>query len=92
MKVKDLMESLRAFEMTLKQRKRKKSITLKTIHEEEDSSDEDNDDELALLSKNFKKFLKKVGKSSKSCSLFPNTLKGKKFSKTYDFSNNEKRI
>ena len=58
-KFKDLMGSLHAFEMTLKQRKREKSIALKTVHEEEDSNEEDNDDELALLTKNFKKFLKK---------------------------------
>ena len=41
------------------------------MHEEEDSSEEDNDDELALLTKNFKNFLKKVGKSSKFGSSFP---------------------
>ena len=57
MKVEDLMGSLHTFEITLKQRKREKSIALKTVHEEEDSSEEDNDDELALLTKNFKKFL-----------------------------------
>ena len=62
MKVEDLMGSLRAFEMTLKQRKREKRIALKTMHEEEDFSEEDNNDELPLLKKNFKKFLKKVGK------------------------------
>ena len=53
MKVEDLMGSLRTFEMTLKQRKREKSISLKTVHEEEDSSKDDNDDELAMLTKNF---------------------------------------
>ena len=63
MKVEDLMGSLRAFEMTLKQRKSEKYIDLKTLHEEEDSSEEDNDDEHALLNKNFKIFLKKVDKS-----------------------------
>ena len=86
------MGSLRAFEMTLKQKKKKreKSIALKTMHEEEDSSEEDNDDELALLMKNFKKFLRKVGKSSKSSLSFPNTYKGKNSSKNLDFSNNKK--
>ena len=59
MTVKDLMGSLHAFDMTLNQRKREKSIALKIVHGEEDSSEEDNDDELALLMKNFKKFLKK---------------------------------
>ena len=63
MKVEDLMGSFHTFEITLKQRKREKSIALKTVHEEEDSSEEDNDDELALLTKNFKKFLENVGKS-----------------------------
>ena len=42
------------------------------MHKEEDSSEEDNDNELVLLTKNFKKFLKKVGKSSKSGLSFPN--------------------
>ena len=53
MKVEDLMGSLCAFEITLKQRKREKSIALKTMHEKEDSSEEGNEDELALLTKNF---------------------------------------
>ena len=78
--------------MTLKQRKREKSIALKTMHEEKDSSEEDNDDELALLTKNFKKFLKKVDKSSKSGSSFPNTFRGKSSSKNSYFLNNKKRI
>ena len=62
------------------------------MYKEEDSSEEDNDDELELLTKNFKKFLKKVGKLSKSGSLFPNTFKGKNSSKHSNFSNNKKRI
>ena len=49
------MGSLHAFEMNLKQRKREKSISLKTVHEEEDSGEEDNEDELALLTKILKK-------------------------------------
>ena len=92
MKVEDLMGSLHTFEMTLKQRKREKSIALKIMHEDEDSSEEDNDDELALLTKNLKKFLKKLGKSSKSGSSFPNAFKGKYSSKNSDFPNNKKRI
>ena len=62
------------------------------MHEEEDSSEDDSDDELALLTKNVKKFLKKVGKSSKSGSSFPKTFKGQNCSKNSDFSNNKKRI
>ena len=94
MKVEDLMGPLSAFEMTLSQRKREKSIALKTVHKEEDSSREDNEDELALLTKNFKKFLMKVAKSSKFGSSFPNMFKGKNFftPKNSDFSNNKKRI
>ena len=95
-KAENLMGSLRAFEMTLKQRKKKKekSIALKTIHEEEDSSEEDDEDELTLLTKNFKRFLKKVGKSSKSSPPFPKTFKAKNPSspKNFDFSSNKKRI
>ena len=59
---------------------------------EEDSSEEDNDDELELLTKNLKKFLKKVTKSSKSDSSFQKTFKGKNSSKNLDFSNNKKKI
>ena len=59
MKVEDLMGSHSAFEITLKQRKREKSIALKHVHEEEDTSEEDNDDKLALLTKNFKILEKK---------------------------------
>ena len=62
------------------------------MYKDEDSSEEDNDDELALLTKNFKKFLKKVGKSSKSGSSFSNMFKGKSSSKNSDFPNNKKRI
>ena len=95
-KVKHLMDSLHAFEMTLKQRKKKnkeKSIALKVMHEEEDSIEEDNEDELALLTKNFKFFFKKVGKSFKSGSSFSNAFKGKNSStpKNSIFPNNKKR-
>ena len=80
MKVEDVMESLHAFKMNLKQRKRKKSIAFKLVKEksEEENSDDNNDDELALLTKNVKKFLKKVDKSSKSDSSYSKTTKGKK--------------
>ena len=77
-KVEDLVGSLHTFEMNLKQRKKEKSIALKSVqekNEKEDFDDEDNDDELSLLIKNFKKFLKKVSKSSKSSSLYPKTFK-----------------
>ena len=47
------------------------------MHEEEHSSEEDDEDELALLTKNSKKFLKKVGKSSKFGHSFPKKSKGK---------------
>ena len=53
MKVNYLMGSFCEFEMTLKHRKKEKSITLKTMHKEEHFSEDDNDDELALLTKNF---------------------------------------
>ena len=87
MKVEDLMGSLRTFEMILKQRKNEKSIALKTMYEEKDSGEKDDEDKLALLTKNFKKFLKKVGNSSKSSPSFPKTFKGKNPSapKNFDF-------
>ena len=64
------------------------------MHKEANSGEEDNEDELALLTQNFKKFLKKVGKSSKSGSSFPNTFKGKNSltCKYFDFLNNKKII
>ena len=67
-------------------------MRMKTVHEEKDSSEEENDDELAQRTKNFKKFLKKMGKSSKSSSSLPNTFKGKNSSKNSNFSNNKKMI
>ena len=91
MKVEDSMGSLREFEMNLKQRKREKYITLKTVHEEEDYSDDYNNDELAQLTKNFRKFLKKVGKSSKFDFSFSITFIGKNSFRSSKFSNNKKR-
>ena len=41
MKVEHLIGSLRAFEMTLKQKKKEKSIAFKTMHKDEDFSDDD---------------------------------------------------
>ena len=78
----------------IKAKKKEKFIALKIVHEEEDSSEEDNEDELALLTKKFEKFFKKLGKSSKSGSSFSNTFKGKNSStpKNSVFPNNEKRI
>ena len=65
------------------------------VHGEEHSSEEDDDDdELVLLTKNFKKFLKKVDKPSKSSPSFPRMAKGKNpsVSKMFDFSNQKKGI
>ena len=94
MKVDNLMGSLRSFEITLKKINKDKPIALKIVHEEEHTSEKDDGDELVLLTKNFKKFLKKVGKPSKSSSSFPKTIKDKNPSvpKIFDFSNNKKRI
>ena len=64
------------------------------MHEEQHSSEESDEDELALLTKNFKKFMKKVSKSYKSGPSFPKMAKGKNLSapKKFDFSDNKKRI
>ena len=67
-------------------------MLLKIMHEEEESIEEDNEDEPTLLTKNIKKFLKKVGKSSKCDSPFLITFKGKNSSRNSYFSNNKKRI
>ena len=48
------MGFLCAFEMTLTQRKKKKSIAFKTMHKEEDSCDNYNEDELPYLLKILK--------------------------------------
>ena len=74
------MSSLRAFEMTLKQMKKEKFISFKTVHEDGDTNDDDNEDELALLTKNFLKFWKNAGKSSKFGRSFPKPFQGKKSS------------
>ena len=88
MKVDDLMSSLLAFEMNLKSRRKEKSIAFKTTQESvEPSNEENDDDELALLTKNFKKFLKNVGKNSKTNSSSTKNTKGKTFSKSVDSLN-----
>ena len=61
------------------------------MQEEEDFDEKNNDDELVLLTKNFKKFLKKVCKSPKFSSSFSNTFKGKNSSNTSYLSNNKKK-
>ena len=53
----------------------------------EPSNEENDDDELALLTKNFKKFLKNVGKNSKINSSSTKNTKGKTSSKSVDSSN-----
>ena len=47
------------------------------MHEEEHSIEEEDEDELTLLTKNIKKFLKKVGKSSKFGLSFTKVFKGR---------------
>ena len=59
------------FELSLRQKKKDKSIALKSTQEENIDIDED-DEDVALLTKNFNKFFKKMGKQSK---LAPNAIK-----------------
>lgn len=59
------MGSLCAFRMNLKKKKKEKTIAFKSAQEKAevvDSNEDDDGDELALLTKNFYKFLKKAGK------------------------------
>ena len=78
MKVEELMGSLRTFEMNLKQRKKEKSIALKATQDEIKSeegteAEEEEEDQIVFLTKNFNKYLKKMGKGSKA---FPKNAKG----------------
>ena len=87
MRVDELMGTHKTFELNLTQRKKEKSIALKTMQEAkiEDGNDQD-DDKYALLSKNFNKFFRKVGKQSKSALKALKSTKGKASSKpTYFF-------
>lgn len=61
--------------MNLKQKKKEKSIALKAVQEKEEDGQglEAKDDQLALLTKNFNKFLKNMGKQFKYS---PNFSKG----------------
>ena len=60
----ELMGSLQTFELNLRQKKKDKSIALKSTQDE--SLDlEENDNDVALLTKHFNKFLKKMEKRPK---------------------------
>ena len=77
MKVEELMGSLQTYEMNIKQRKKEKTIALKAASEPTDEEGEGESDELAFLTKNFSKFLKKMSKKSKP----DNSSKGKFYPK-----------
>ena len=59
MRIDELMCSLKTFELNLTQRKREKSIALKTVQEIKDESEKE-DDEYALYPKISINFLKNV--------------------------------
>lgn len=81
LKVEELMGSLKTFKMNLKQRK-DKLMALNAIQEELksmnlDESDDDSD-QLALLTKKFTKFMRKMGKQN---NVVPKSSKGNEVSK-----------
>lgn len=84
MKVEEFMGSLKTFELNLKQKKKEKSIAFKAGQNHLDSGGDD-DNEFALLNKNFYKFLKKMGKQYKSTLKGSNSTKGKNPSEHTDF-------
>ena len=67
-------------------------MLLKIVHEEEDPNEKDDEDEHSLFTKNFKKFLKKVGMSSMFGPSFRKMFKGKNPSapKNSNFPNNKR--
>ncbi|XP_062099439.1 uncharacterized protein LOC133805313 isoform X2 [Humulus lupulus] len=94
LKVEELMGSLRTFELNQNIRHQEKpidvndkSIALKSSKEKMESSDEEDDDEMILLSKNFKKFMRKIGNKK---NMFKSS-KGNNFSKPF-VSTNKKGI
>ena len=90
MRVEELMGSLRAFKMNWKQKIKEKTIAFKSAQEKvenEESHGDDKEDEIALLTKNFHKFLKKDGEETKSGVFGSKASKGKNSFKPLDFSN-----
>ena len=86
MKVEELIESLRTYELNLIQRKKFKFISLKPENENLNSvGEEDNNDQFAWLFNNFKNFLKKMETQSKSTKKSSSSSKGKNSSKPTDF-------
>ena len=84
------MGSFRAFEINLKQRKKEKTIAFRSTQEKakvRESHGDDEEDELALLTKNFHKFLKKAGKQTKYGVSGSKVSKGKNSFKPLYFSN-----
>ena len=85
----ELMGSLQTFELNLRQKKKDKSIALKSTQDE--SLDlEENDNDVALLTKHFNKFLKKMEKRPKESPKATKPPKGKNPFKPNVFANKNK--
>ncbi|XP_062094317.1 uncharacterized protein LOC133800375 [Humulus lupulus] len=89
MKVEELMGSLRTFELNQQIRQKgkpnalkEKSVALKSS-KKKDSDENDGEDEMALLTKNFQKYIKKIGNKKPTFK----SSKGNHFSKHFDNSN-----
>lgn len=86
MRVEELVDSLQTYELLLPHPKKGKSIALKTVKEEAEDSDDEkslNDEDLALLVKRFRKFLKpRKGNSRYKPSRFAKKSKGESFATT----------
>ena len=88
----DKLGSLQTFELNLRQKKKDKSISLKSKLDESLDPEEDDDDNVALLTKNFNKFLKKMGKRPKSALKETKPPKGKNPFKPNVFANKNKGV
>ena len=93
MKVEELMGSLQTFELNQQIRQKEKpsapkekSVALKSS-KIKDSEEDDGDDELALLTKNFQKYMKKIGNKRSSFK----SSKGNQFSRPFE-NNNKKGV
>ncbi|KAI3465123.1 hypothetical protein Pfo_021786 [Paulownia fortunei] len=98
MRLDELIGSLQTFQMNLKQNKREKEVALQVDVQTSHLTEEidDNDKAIALLTKNFGKFFKKISKKSKSSqpsktSILPKS-KNSTNSSTFSDDMNNRRI
>ena len=91
MKIDELIGSLQTFKLNLRQKKKDQSIGFKSTQEEILDLEKDDDDS-ALLTKNFSKCLKNMGKRPKSGPKATKPPKGKNSFKPNVFANKYKGV